>query len=58
MESRTSHDPGCSFDIMIKLAIARANLVSLLKTLRLSSSISTVNVVSTHGSIKGNTGYT
>ena len=53
MESRVSHEPSCEFDIMIQLVVSRVNLVILLKTLRLSPSIASVNVVSTHGSIKG-----
>ncbi len=53
VETRVSRTPGCHFDVMVRMHATRGNLVSLVKVLRQSHSISNINVISTHGSIKG-----
>ncbi|CAG7820861.1 unnamed protein product [Allacma fusca] len=52
LESRVSRDRHCQFDILLKINVTRSNLVSLVKSLRQSKSITSVNVISHQGSIK------
>jgi hypothetical protein len=51
MESRQSREPGCQFDILLKIEILWTSFVSLLRTLRQSAGVHFVSVVSTKGTV-------